>query len=707
MTARRAARAFLAVLALCLWLSPAFVLAQPGRPGGGEILWDSYGVAHVYANDTEGLFYGYGRAQTKSHGNALLKLYAQARGRGAEYYGPAELKNDRWMAVNDAPARSQTWLDQQTPGFRRYLEAFAAGINAQAAADPGALSAEARRVLPVTARDVVGHALRVFQYIYIAPATVADVLPADSAEPPKPAEPAGSNGWAIAPSRSASGHAMLLMNPHLPWETGWSTYYEIQLTAPGINLYGASQIGLPVLRFVFSDRLGFTQTVNSVNAMTLYRITPADGGYRFDGKVLPFGSSSRTLKIRQPDGSFQTETVSVRTTVHGPVIAQRAGAPIALRVAGLDRPFALEQYWQMATAHDFAGYEAAVSRLQTPTFNIIYADRAGHIQYLYNGLVPRRASGDLAYWKGVVPGDTSSTLWTDYLSYAELPKVTDPAGGTVQNSNDPPWNAGYPAVLDPAPYRQAIPTDSVSLRAASGVRLLSAHDKLTFDQLVGLKWSTRSELADRVLPELLTQARATGTDAAKRAAEVLERWDRTTQAESRGALLFLNWSDRPGAASGYSGAGFASAYVLGKPLTTPSGLADPAAAVAALDAAATDMVRTYGALDRPWGEVMRLKGRTVDLPASGGPGRLGDFDVLDFGPAQSGVRAANFGGSYVAVVSFEQPMRARVLLSYGNASQPGSAHTEDQLPLLSRQTLRDAWLTRPQVEAHLERREAF
>src|ERR1019366_6664302 len=77
--------------------------ATAAASGGGEILWDRYGVGHIYARNTEGLFYAYGFAQAKSHGEAVVKLYAQARGRAAEYYGPEELGNDSWMAVNDVP----------------------------------------------------------------------------------------------------------------------------------------------------------------------------------------------------------------------------------------------------------------------------------------------------------------------------------------------------------------------------------------------------------------------------------------------------------------------------------------------------------------------------------------------------------------------------------------------------------------------------
>ena len=701
--------AALAGLICGVTLGPGHAIAGSSyRPSSGsEILWDRYGVGHVYARSVGDLFYGFGWAQAHSHGDLLARLYAEARGRAAEYYGVEELKNDRWMAVNDVPGRAQRWLSQQSPAFRANLAAFAAGISAYAVQHPGELHGNARRVFPVSAADVIAHAQRLFQFVYVAPMTLPDQLPADAPQAGPLTEPAGSNGWAIAPSRSADGHAMLLMNPHLSWAPGWNTYYEIQLTAPGIDLYGATQVGLPILRFVFSDYLGFTHTVNSPNAMTLYRLSPVGTGYRFDGKVLPFTTRSQRLKVLQPDGSSTSETVTVRSSVQGPIVAERDGAPIALRVAGLDRPFALEQYWQMDTAHDFAGFQAAVARLQVPTFNVVYADHDGHIEYLYNGLVPRHASGDLHYWQSVVPGDTSRTLWHEYLSYSELPKSIDPASGTVENANDPPWDSAWPAVIDPRPYASAIASTSVSLRMARAIRMLSETQKISFDQLREDKWSRRCELADRILPDLLEAASRYGNESARRAAQVLAHWDRMVNADSRGALLFLEWVDQPGGVNGYAGKGFAQPYDLSRPLTTPHGLSDPQAAVAALEAAARDTEAKYGSLDAPWGQVMRLKKDNIDLPASGGPGRLGIFDVIDFSPLEQGKRVASFGDSYVALVSFEQPARAKVLLTYGSSSQAGSVHASDQLPLLAHGQMRDAWRTREQVMANLEGRDGF
>jgi acyl-homoserine-lactone acylase len=104
---------------------------------------------------------------------------------------------------------------------------------------------------------------------------------------------------------------------------------------------------------------------------------------------------------------------------------------------------------------------------------------------------------------------------------------------------------------------------------------------------------------------------------------------------------------------------------------------------------------------------MRIRTGGLDLPASGGPGRLGVFDVIDFAPPNAGTRTANFGDTFIAIVGFDSPIHAKVLLTYGNASQPGSTHISDQAPLLERHILRDAWRTRADALAHLESRESF
>ena len=724
-----------ALLAASAWV-PATAAPKPYRPQKGtEILWDTWGVPHIFAKSIPDMFFAYGYVQAEAHGDLLLHAYGNSRGRASEYFGGTErnLHNDRWVWTNEVPLRAAEWLKQQTPGFRLYLEAFAAGINAYAAEHPQALAAEVRQVLPITTLDLLEREQLFINFEFVASPRLMDPPSAARADAGSPFDwrsediQDGSNGWALAPSHTVDGKAMLLMNPHLAWG-GQQQYFEVHLTAPGVNLYGATQVGLPAMRFVFTDQLAITNTVNTNNGALLYRITEESGGYLFDGKVRPYISTHYSFKVRQPDGSFTTEPVEVQKTVHGPVIRRDGSTPIALRAAGLDKPFFLEQVWKMGMARNFTEYQAQLRRLQIPMYNILYADRQGHIEYLFNANVPVRAEGDWEFWQHPVAGDTSRLLPTRSLTYEELPKIIDPPSGYVQNSNEPPWDAAWPTMLRPADFPAYIAPTFGLFRSDRALRMLSEEGRFTFDSLLTKKLSTRVELADRILPDLLEAAEKYGTPRARQAAAVLRSWDRQTEASSRGALLFYTWAQRfinPTVTlnSPTAQRNFAVTYAVDQPLTTPRGLKDPKIAAEILDAAAREAVKLYGALDRPWGEVMRLELNQqsdgnltaargpalngVDLPGNGGYGNLGIFRVVTYGPLLNGIKTPIHGDGFTVTLEFSSPIKAKALVSYGNCSQPGCAHHTDQLPLVEKKQWRDVWRTRSDVEAHLEKRESF
>ena len=324
------------------------------------------------------------------------RLRFERRGRAVKYRGVKFEAADRYLLANDAWHRAQQWYAQQTPVMRGYLDAFAAGINAYADENPAQLSDDVRRVLPVGGLDVIAHWEHVMEFQYLAPASkvyegngLFARLDAPGAGLPADEAP-GSNAWAVAPAKTVDGHAMLLSNPHLSWAPSFMTYIEAHLTAPGIDLCGATQVGFPVLRFCFNDDHGLTNTVNPITAATLYQLTEAHGGYRFDGRVRRFDERAGRIKVRQPDGRLSEVTVRLRNSIHGRVFTRPDGRTVALRVAGLDRPFGIQEYWDLDNARGLAQFVSILKRLQVPMFNMIYADKDGHILYQYNRTVPVR-----------------------------------------------------------------------------------------------------------------------------------------------------------------------------------------------------------------------------------------------------------------------------------------------------------------------------
>ncbi|MBW4611894.1 MAG: acylase [Desmonostoc vinosum HA7617-LM4] len=659
-----------------------------------EILWDTYGVPHIYGKDQASAFQAFGWAQMQSHGNLLLRLYGQARGKAAEYWGEKYLESDRWVLTMGVPERSRSWYKAQSLAFRSYLNAFAAGINSYAQEHRELIDDEVEVVLPVKAEDVLAHLNRVLHFTFI---TSSEQVAGVSQQESK----AGSNGWAIAPSHSANGHAMLLANPHLPWSDLF-LWYEAQMTAPGIDAYGVTLVGIPVLAIAFNNNLGWTHTVNTHDGWDAYKLNLVENGYRFDGKVRPFDTTTTLLKIKQKDGTLKTEPLVIKHSVHGPVTSQTNNQAVALRVVGLDKPSVLEQWWDMARSQNFSQFEAALKRLQLPMFTVIYADKNGHIMHLFNGQVPIRKKGDFQYWQNIIPGDTSDTLWTKIHPYQDLPRIVDPKSGWLQNANDPPWTTTFPTAINADKYPSYMAPRFMDFRAQRSARMLFEDKKITFDEMVAYKHSTRMELADRILDDLIPAARRYGSELAKDAADVLAAWDKKANANSKGAVLFAAWVKQIDLDQVFS-----IPWSENKPRTTPDGLANPKQAVAKLETAAAQVQKTYGKLDVAWGEVFQLDYGDVKLPANGGADPLGIFRSLWFTPQSNGHFKSVGGDSFVAAIEFSQPVRAMVLNSYGNATQPNSPHISDQLQMFANQKLRPVWRQRSDILAHLEERKVF
>lgn len=708
-----------------LLLSLAFTACTPttqpatttSGPTTAEILWDEWGIPHIYAGSDEAMFYASGWAQARAHGDLLLRLYGTSRGRAAEYWGAEQVDSDRWVHTVGIPGRAEAWVEAQSDEARGMLEAFVAGINAYAASHPDALDDSVEGVLPVTPVDVLAQVQRSIHFTFMAHPLrtryVGERWKAERADRqadlPSAAPPelmAGSNAWALSPSRSASGNALLLANPHLPWDDLF-IWFEAQWTSPDFDSYGATLVGFPTPSIAFNDFLGWTHTVNTLDATDVYELTLGsggiDGGYVFDGEVKPFETSTVTIQTKADDGSFSEEELTVRSSVHGPVFAHDDAGALALRVAGLDQPGLLDQYLAMNRATNLAEFEAASSRLQMPMFTTMYADRDGRVMHLFGGRIPVRPQDADYTWDAIVPGDTSATLWTETYAYEQLPKVVDPESGWLQNANDPPWTTTFPRALDPDAFPKHMAPRFMHFRAQQSAQLLESDLQddgvMTFEEFEDAKHSTEMEWAVRIVDDLELAVAVHGDETARRAMEVLSAWDRRADADSRGAVLFAALAKQVRRLAGDGWA--AIPWSAEEPTTTPDGLADPAASAQLLSRVVGEVELAYGSLDVAWGDVYRLQVGEHDHPASGAPGSLGVFRVLGFTPAEGEThrQRAVQGDSYVAVVEFSDPPRARALLSYGNHSQAGSPHVGDQLELLSRQELRPIWRERSDVEA--------
>ncbi|GAM98133.1 penicillin amidase superfamily [alpha proteobacterium U9-1i] len=684
---------------LVLGLALASCATAPPPSRDVEVRWDQWGVPHVRAADDVGAAYGLGWAQARARPNLVLKLMGQARGRGGEYWGEAYRATDELLWRLGVPQSLPALYAAQAPAQQRQLDAFAAGINAYAAAHPELIDDEMERALPVTALDVLGHIERAIHITFVMGGElgrVDGVLATEHEGVP------GSNAWAVAPSRAAGGHAMLLANPHLRWDDLY-LFFEAHMRADDLDVYGVALIGQPFLILGFNDSAGWTHTVNTYDGVDTFRFAKSGAGYVVDGAVRPFETETAMLHVRNAEGGDELRPLDIRRTIAGPVLRETPTHVYAVRVAGLGDPARAritEQYWRMARARNADAFEAAMAMQQQPMLNTVYADRAGDVFYLFNALAPRRSSGDAAAWAGITEGGAAN-VWTDYLPYEQLPHYRNPPSGFIQNANEPPWTSTVPAVLNPRDYAGDLVPPRLPPRPHSSLSLLSGDDSISFDEFTSYTLSSRLMSADYVLDDLLAGAAASRDRAVREAGDVLRAWDRQTRAASRGAVLYQEWAFQ----FGLDDADYRTPWSFNAPLTGPSGLNDVPNAVAALKRAADVVRQRYGRLDVAWGEAERMRYRGADLPSDLGPGPLGAFHVGWWTRDPTGVDRFTGGTTYVAAIEFAERVRARGILAYGNfegATPPGVV---DQLPMLSRNEFRAMNFHAADVEAATVERE--
>jgi acyl-homoserine-lactone acylase len=768
-----------------------------------EILWDKFGIPHIYGPDMLTVVRGLGYAEMENHAETILMNVAAARGKSAEYFGPGafdancnnyiNICNDITVRTENIPNRARAWL--LTGGLEQaaIIQAFVEGENEYVENHSKTIDPSFLRVRPLVPTDITA-GIQYIVHFHIMPsqdnlpklitawqtrgrdaanAVACSFTPGCSTGTAVASNdtPSGSNGWAIAPKISASGNAILMGNPHEPWGNntpapglGLFQLMEANLVIgdpenPKLNASGVVFAGGPFIAIGYSDAIGWTHTNNTIQNTNLYELTLNPDGitYNFGGFPLPLLPRTDTIKIRQPDGSLASQTINIVSSVHGPIIARRVDPEkkdtklLALRVAGLQQPSLVTQYWRMIQAHNLEEFIAANSALQMPFFNVIYADRDGHILYVFGGRQPVRHGGDWGKYAGILEGSDPSLLWTRTFAWSELPRAIDPPGGFVANSNNPPWTSTFnppgtstfPQTLDPAHFPAYISPQFMDLRPQNGANflqsILQSKGSLTIADILSGKESTHMLLADRVLPDLINAA--IHNPNAQAAAQVLTNWDRNADAASIGAVLFEAWyanvfddlNNNPALARDNTinfytpHPKFTKGWVASDPLNTPTGLANAADWVPDLIKAALQVFTAYGTLDVAWGDVHRIVLVTHDPtfqqpptivandPQSGADDPFGPVRVifrfpfplpLPDGSNHFSAFAAASGDGYVQLVEFTKDgAKAQALLGYGNASRPGSTHVTDQLEFFKEKKLRPTFRTRAEVESNLGFRE--
>lgn len=564
-------------------------LKLDGLKEGVTVSFDERLVPHIQAGNDYDLYY------TQGYLHAYFRLWQMdlqtraAAGRVSEVLGDKALKFDRTQRRKGMVYGAEQSLKamEAEPRSKQMLDAYTAGINAYintlsfktypleyklAGFEPEPwTNLKSALLLKYMADDLTGYtediALTMLRDV-LSPEEFAalyperlngvnPVIPRDTIAPMPslkiPAAPAdsiawahltatdfevteegkGSNNWAVSGSRTKSGKPILCNDPHLGLNLP-SLWYEIQMTAPGVNVYGVSLPGSPGVIIGFNDNISWGFTNNYRDVKDYYVIKQAtDNTYMFAGKETVYTTRLETIRIK----GKQPFVDKVKYTVHGPVIYdEQFHGP-----GGLKKQIALTwmahkpsnevlSLYLLNRSNSYEDYTKAIHNFLCPAQNMIYADRNGNIALWGQGQFINKWQGQGRY---VMNGADSATLWGQQIPVAENPHTFNPAQGYIASANQTVTDTTYPYWYNGYFY------EFRSWRINSVLRNTKA---ATVDDMFALQNDVYSVLAANVLPVMLTHITPSAvTDKEREYLNMLGDWDYRLTAESKAATIFQVW----------------------------------------------------------------------------------------------------------------------------------------------------------------------
>ncbi len=403
--------------------------------------------------------------------------------------------------------------------------------------------------------------------------------------------------------------------------------------------------------------------------------------YRFDGQWQQLVKQKAKSRVKM--GPFKIPvSKTFYQSPYGLTLKTNQGYYALRFPANLDIR-AAEQWFLMNKAPNWAAFREALSMCAITGTHIVYADREDNIFYLSNGRMPRR---NPAYdWQGVLPGDTSATLWTEYYPMDSLPQLLNPPAGYVFNTNNTPYHATGEG--DNLPRGSLNPTmgyiETENNRSLRFADLMAPHEKLSYADFIRIKYDLFFE-DSLYLYEIenfgdLFQLSPQQYPHLAEALEILNSWDRCTDTSSIGASLFLMT--------------FKELYQIpskeGRTLLTEAEL------VAALETGIEHLQTHFGTIRVPWGDIQRHRRGTVDLAVGGAP------DVLAAMYAKEGEDGRFYsvaGESYIQLVRFSPTgVEIESINAFGASAKPDSPHYTDQMQLYVQQKRKPMTLDKREI----------
>ncbi|MDL2357243.1 MAG: penicillin acylase family protein [Pseudomonadota bacterium] len=686
--------------------------------GHVTIMRDKWGIPHVFGKTDADAVFGLLYAQAEDDFNRVELNYINALGRLAEVEGEAALWRDLRMKLFITPQDLQAKYAASPAWLQQLMVAFADGLNYYLLTHPAVKPKLLTHFEPWMALafsegsiggDIESIDLKQLEQLYgkRAPAPLAD------AATPRETEPRGSNGFAIAPQRSASGHALLLINPH----TSFYFRPEVHMVSEqGLNAYGAVTWGQFFVYQGFNERAGWMHTSGGGDVIDEYLETIVEQHgklfYRYAGALRPLRPVPITLPYKSGAG-MASKTVTAYFSHHGPVVREAGGKWVAVKL--MEEPLkALTQSYTRTKATSYAQFYQSMELRTNSSNNTVYADADGTIAYFHGNFVPRR---DTSFdWTHPVDGSNPATEWQGLHAVQDTITLRNPASGYILNTNNWPFaaaGADSPRIGDYPAYMWTLPENA---RGVHAVRVLRDQSHFTLESLIATSYDSYLTEFEALVPALAADwdALAAGDPLkAQLAGQVaaLRAWDLRYSVASVPTSLAVYWGQQMVAAA--SAAARAKEVPVADYIVTSLGAQER---LQALARASARLAADFGSWQTPWGQInrfQRLSGEVDQQYDDSKPSYPVAFTSATWGSlAAFGMVAkqttkriyGDRGNSFVAVVEFGPRLRAKSILGGGESADPASRHFSDQAEMYSRGQFKDVLFYKEDIEKFLERK---
>jgi acyl-homoserine-lactone acylase len=679
-----------------------------------EILRDQWGIPHIYGKTDADAVFGLIYAQCEDDFNRVESNYINALGRMAEVEGKEFLYNDLRMRlfIDESTLKQEYLLSPEW--LQKLMSAWADGINYFLASHPEVKPKLIHTFEPWMALafsegsiggDIETISTQQLKRFYDKSTLSSLIVKERDWEE----EPRGSNGFAIAPSKSANGHALLLINPH----TSFYFRPEVHVVSQeGLNAYGAVTWGQFFVYQGFSEFNGWMHTSSKADAIDHYELTikQMDGKpfYLFDGNWLPLLEKEIHLKFKSQWG-IANENFKVYFSHHGPVIREENGKWIAIALM-VEREKALTQSYLRTKTRNHQEFKAVMDLRTNSSNNTVYADKDGNIVYYHGNFVPKRNPN--FDWRNTVDGSTSASNWNGLHSVEELIYIHNPINGWLQNCNSTPFTAAGSYSPKVSNYPSYMSWDTENARGINAVRVLRDIRNFNLDSLIKAAYEPSLLAFEPLIPQLLQAFQnlpqaSPNRNALKEAVEVLGQWDLKTSTTSIATSLAVFWGqelldlevvkNRPWDAYVFN---YIAQEVSEEDL------------LQSLNKAMNRIEIDFGKWKTTWGEINRfqrltgeINGRFDDqmpsLPVPYNSSLWGSLAAYGSRPyANTKKWYGNVGNSFVAVVEFGPKVKAKSLLAGGQSGNPSSPHFNDQAEKYVKGEFKDVYYYRSDVEKH-------